>query len=113
VDSSERMDRVPDTFPVMTQRSGAVAVTDPTGRSVVLSKERWGHITTRHPELRTFRAEILEAVRRPTIRVRGKRPGEEWFYLLGVGPSRSLKVVVAYEGAVGQIRTAFARRAVP
>ena len=97
----------------MSHASGGVAVTDPSGRSVALSPERWVHITTRHPELHSYRADVLAAVRSPTRRIRGRRPDEEWFYRRGAGPSRWLKVVVAYEGAVGEIRTAFARRAFP
>jgi hypothetical protein len=97
----------------MAHASSGVAVTDPWGRSVVLSVERWEHITTRHPELRPYRADVLAAVRRPTSRIAGRRPDEEWFYRRDAGPSRWLKVVVAYEGAVGEIRTAFARRALP
>ena len=97
----------------MTHPSGDLAVTDPSGRSVVLSLERWAHITTRHPELQANRNDVLAAVRHPTIRMRGRRLDEEWYYRLGVGPSRWLKVVVAYEGTVGEIRTAFARRAFP
>ena len=97
----------------MTDASGDLAVIDQSGRSVVLSVERWIHITTRHPELQPHRADVLAAVRRPTSQIPGWRPGEEWFYRRGAGPSRWLKVVVAYEGAEGEIRTAFARRAFP
>ncbi len=97
----------------MTHASSGVAVTDPSGRTAILSAERWVHITTRHPELRPHRVDVLEAVRSPTSRVPGRRPDEEWYYRRGAGPSRWLKVVVAYEGAVGEIRTAFARRAFP
>ena len=64
----------------MTHASSGETVTDPWGRSVVLSVERWMHITTRHPELRPYRANVLAAVRRPTSRIPGRRPDEEWFY---------------------------------
>jgi hypothetical protein len=40
-------------------------------------------------------------------------PGEEWFYLRVLGPSRWLKVVVTYREGLGRIHTAFARRAFP
>jgi hypothetical protein len=59
---------------------------------------------------RTFRE---NAGHRGLWTVRGRRANEEWFYRRGVGLSRWLKVVVAYEGAAGEIRTAFARRAFP
>jgi hypothetical protein len=79
----------------MDPQSSVATVTDPAGRSVVLTAERWAHITARHPELRPFRDDILETVRHPTSRLIGRRPGEEWFYRHGAGPSRWLKVVVA------------------
>jgi hypothetical protein len=80
----------------MTHESRGVAVTDPTGRSVVLNAERWMDIKTRHPELRPYRADVLAAVQRPTSQIPGRRPDEEWFYRRGAGPSRWLKVVVAW-----------------
>ena len=107
------MGHVANSVPVMPHAFSGATVTDPSGRTVVLSVERWTHVVTRHPELRPYRADVLAAVRRPTIRIWGRRPHEEWYYRRGVGPSRWLKVVVAYEGAVGEIRTAFARRGNP
>jgi hypothetical protein len=88
-------------------------VTDPDGRTVALTQQTWNHITNRHPELRPFRGAILAAVRTPTLRRGGRMPGEEWFYLRVLGPSRWLKVVVTYREGLGRIRTAFARRAFP
>jgi hypothetical protein len=88
-------------------------VTDPDGRTVVLTPQTWDHITTRHPELRLFRDAIIAAVRAPTVRRGGRSHGEEWYYLRVLGPSRWLKVVVTYREGLGQIRTAFARRAFP
>jgi hypothetical protein len=86
---------MPGYRPAKTHASSGVAETGPSGRTVVLSAERWVHITTRHPELCTYRADVLAAVRRPTSRVPGRRPDEEWFYRRGAGPRRWLKVVVA------------------
>jgi hypothetical protein len=40
-------------------------------------------------------------------------PGEEWFYVEGAGPSRYLKVVVAFNAGRGTIITGFARRSMP
>ena len=88
-------------------------VADPDGRPVVLTRQAWEHITSRHPELRPFRGAIVAAVRAPTVRRGGRKQGEEWFYLRVLGPSRWIKVVVTYRGGLGQIRTAFARRAFP
>jgi hypothetical protein len=82
---------------------------------VELTQERWEHIVDprRHPELEPYRAQVLQALRAPDRRLPGRREGEEWFYLAGVGPSRWLKVVVAYEGGRGRVITAFARRSIP
>jgi hypothetical protein len=86
---------------------------DPEGRLVELTNERWAHIVGGHPELAPHLIAVVGAVRAPTHRRAGPRDGEEWFYLEGVGPSRFLKVVVAYDGSRGFIITAFARRSMP
>jgi hypothetical protein len=92
---------------------------DPDGRAVDLTEERWRHIVgaapsrAGHPELLPYRDAVMQAVRAPDHRRSGRRPGEEWFYLAGVGPSRFLKVVVAYDGDRGRVITAFARRSMP
>jgi hypothetical protein len=89
-------------------------ITDPDGRDVELTTERWAHIVDGHPELAAYQSAVLDAVRSPTKRLAGRAAGEEWFYRQGVGPSRWLKVVVGYGGeAAGQIVTAFARRSEP
>jgi hypothetical protein len=56
---------------------------------------------------------VLAAIRRPDVRIAGREADEEWFYLVGAGPSQSLKVVVSYEGGEGRIVTAFPRRSIP
>lgn len=94
------------------------SVSDPEGRLVVLSEEGWTHITgvgraAGHPELAAHLVAVTRATETPDRRVRGRRPDEEWFYLADVGPSRWLKVVVAYEGTRGRVITAFARRRFP
>lgn len=88
-------------------------VHDPDGTPVVLTFERWRHIVAAHPELVTWRRALLVAVRAPTQVQAGRMPNERWHYLLGAGPSRWLKVVVAYEPGRGAVITAFARRAFP
>lgn len=92
---------------------GASPRLDPDGRRVVLTPDRWLHIRLRHDELNVHLDVILEAVARPDRRARGPRPGEEWFYLEGVGPSRWIRVVVQYEEGRGLIITAFPRRSFP
>lgn len=89
------------------------AATDPQGREVVLADERWSHIVRGHPELAREQGAILGAVAAPTRQLPGRRPGEEWYYLRDAGPSRWLKVVVAYAEGRGRIITAFGRRSMP
>jgi hypothetical protein len=89
------------------------AVADPAGRLVVLTATRWRHVIDGHPELRTYLQDVLKAVQEPTRQLPGRRPGEAWYYLAGAGPSRWLKVVVAYDQGNGRILTAFARRSLP
>lgn len=90
-------------------------VRDPQGRTVELTVERWRHITAAdaHPELAPFQGAVLRAVSEPDLRRPGREPNEEWFFLVGIGPSRWLQVVVAYAGGRGWIVTAFARRSDP
>jgi hypothetical protein len=90
-----------------------ITASDERGRDVELSQERWAHIVDAHPELEPHRAAVLNAAVAPVRRLPARRPGEEWCYLDGVGPSRWLKVVVAYAGQSGRIITAFPRRALP
>jgi hypothetical protein len=95
-------------------REVPATVVDPDGRTVELTRERWAHVTTGHPELADYEGEVLETVRTPTRRRSGPTVGEEWFYQENVGPSRWLKVVVRYEAVDrGWIVTAFARRRMP
>jgi hypothetical protein len=87
--------------------------TDPDGRAVVLTDERWEHVRLQHPNLDVEPAVLLNAVARPSRRLRGRRPSEEWFYRRGVGPTDWMRVVVHYEGDRGLIVTAFPRRWYP
>jgi len=92
------------------------SATDPEGRVVELTAERWEHILDAmdgHPELDAYREDVLRAVREPDARSSGRRSNEEWFFLGATGPSRWLQVVVAYEGGRGWIVTAFGRRRDP
>jgi hypothetical protein len=87
---------------------------DPHGRTIHLTEERWRHIIDGHPYMAPFRAEVLRAVKAPTDLIEQPRPAQDWFYLQDAGPSRWLKVVVAFdENSVGSIRTAFPRRSKP
>jgi hypothetical protein len=90
------------------------SVVDPLGRTVHLTGERWEHIVDGHPYMAAHQADVLRAIREPSERIEQARPGQDWFYLEGAGPSRWLKVVVAFdEESTGKVRTAFPRRSKP
>lgn len=87
---------------------------DPLGRTVHLTAERWEHVVDGHPYMAPYMADVVRAIEAPTDRIASLRPGQDWFYLEGAGPSRWLKVVVAFdEESVGSVRTAFPRRSKP
>jgi hypothetical protein len=86
---------------------------DPGGRRVLLTDRAWHHIIERHPDLARSRHHILAAVKSPDERRPGREPGEEWFFLEGVGPSPWLHVAVHWRGGVGWIATAFGRGSLP
>lgn len=43
-----------------------LSVTDPLGRTIHLTADRWEHIIDGHPEMGTLHAEVLRAIREPT-----------------------------------------------
>lgn len=89
-------------------------VTDPDGRAVELTAERWEHIIAadNHPELADLQPEVLRAVEAPDER-RVLDESEWWFFLREVGPSKWLQVVVIFSEERGFIVTAFPRRKQP
>jgi hypothetical protein len=89
------------------------AVTDPDGRRVELTDERWSHISERHPEVKPHEDAILRTVGQPDRRVAGSLDNEQWYYAKTAAPSNWLKVVVAYAGGRGYIVTAHARKSMP
>jgi hypothetical protein len=88
-------------------------IPDPDGIPVELTDERWQHILAGHPDLRPHLEAVAVAIAAPTNVRSGRKRNERWHYLAEAGPSRWLKVVVAYEGSRGYVRTAFARRSFP
>jgi hypothetical protein len=89
------------------------ATTDPDGRRVELTDERWGHIVERHPEIDGRDDDVLQAVREPDRRLAGTLVNEELYYAKTAAPSNWLKVVVAYAEGRGYIVTAHARKSMP
>ena len=91
-------------------------ISDPDGRRVELTVERWTHIVdphVGHPELSLLQDQVIRAVATADAVRSGRRPNERWYFLRDAGPSRWLQVVVAYEQDRGWFVTAFARRRDP
>jgi hypothetical protein len=86
---------------------------DPDGRRVLLTGERWTHVLDRHPYIGVAPKEIVDIVSRPDAWMHGPEEGEEWFYRGEAGPSRWIRVVVHYEENRGFVVTAFPRRRYP
>ncbi len=90
------------------------SVVDTLGRTVHLTVGCWEHVIDGHPYMTPYKADVLRALRTPTERIERARPGQDWFYLRDAGPSRWLKVVVAFdEESIGRVLTAFPRRSKP
>lgn len=87
--------------------------TDPEGRYVVLTDERWDHVLDRHPYIGVEPKDVVATVELPHAHLLGLEDGEEWFYARGLGPSAWLRVVVHYEHGRGLVVTAFPRRFFP
>src|ERR1700689_5430985 len=85
-------------------------VRDPLGRTVHLGTDRWHHILAGHPEMFPYLDDVLRAIVAPTKHIQQARPGQDWFYLEGIGPSDWLKGGGAFDSKfVGNVKTAFAR----
>lgn len=83
-------------------------MTDPKGRTVTLTQERWEHIIEGHPEVERHLAALKQCVERAEARTRGKSEDSEKLWLRNVGPAKWFSVLVRYEGRTGAIRTAHA-----
>ena len=92
-----------------------IRTVDPAGVSIVLSEERWVHISEGHPEVVEIEHELLQAIREPDIRRDGRLADEIWSYRRLPDGSRApwLKVVVRYGEDGGWVVTAFLRRRMP
>lgn len=92
----------------------AASTLDPLGRKVSLPTRSWNHIAYGHPQISSNRDDVIRAIKAPTIWCPGHKPDQAWFYLEGIGPSKWLKVVVAYdEKSTGKVITAFPTRRDP
>lgn len=88
---------------------------DPEGRRVVLADAVWREKIVRdHPEIETYRSDVLQTVAGPDhVAADPIFAARTRYYMRGVGPSRWLLVVVSYEQAPARIVSAFANRKDP
>lgn len=83
------------------------SVTDPLGRPVNLSQERWAHVEDGHDDMRGRKEEVKAAIASAEKRTRGRFEDTEKLWARNLGPARWLVVVVRYEGGHGSVRTAY------
>jgi hypothetical protein len=84
-------------------------MTDPRGRTIWLTRERWEHILEGHREVEKHLASLKKCVEVAENRTRGNFPDTEKIWLRGnIGPAKWFSVVVRYEGRTGVIVTALA-----
>lgn len=83
-------------------------MTDPRGRTVWLTQERWEHIIEGHPEVERHLDGLKKCVETAENRTKGNRPGVEKLWVRKIGPAKWFAVVVAYDGRIGIVRTALA-----
>lgn len=82
-------------------------IDQPPDGEILLTPAAWAHICRRHPELASFRDDILLAVSSPEKTTRDHRHAARWrFYRSGAGPSRWLAVVVDFTEDPARIVTA-------
>lgn len=109
-----RLSDVPISLRRVAQERILAEVSDPRGRTVVLLAWIWeGKIVRDHPEVRDFRADVLEAVVRPDHVEPDPLEARRRYYRRRVGPSGWLLVVVSFEQKPGRIVTALATRKDP
>lgn len=87
--------------------------TDPWGRQVLLTKERWEHIVGEHPELKHRDPEVLATVPSPDVITPDPIPGRWRYWAAGFGVSRWMFVVVDRHQPLPIIVTAFSTRRRP
>lgn len=86
---------------------------DKTGREIYLSKERWSHITTKHPEMNGIDKleEIKQALTNPDFTVSHKfDDSKRNYYKYYKDKKRYLLIAVKYLNGTAHVSTAFITR---
>ena len=93
----------------------AIGARDPDGNDVVVPAALWQEkVLQGHPELHSYFADVLRAIREPDhIAPDPAFDNRRRHYLRNAGPSRWLLVVLSYEQEPARLITAFANRKDP
>jgi len=86
---------------------------DPWGRTVRLKESAMRHIAKRHPELEGCEMPITTAVENAFERSRTRHDGREILWAANLGPAAWLAVVIAYDGEIGEVITAYGNKKGP
>jgi hypothetical protein len=87
--------------------------TDPWGRQVLLTEERWEHIIDKHREMESWQTELLKVIPAPDVITPDRMRGRWHYWAAGTGVSRWLFVVVDWRHRPARIVTAFPKRRDP
>ena len=86
-------------------------IRDPTGFEVILTNECWAHITSRHPEMESFRQRVIETLQGPDGIHIGKRDPARKIYRKKYSdipvPGGSFDLLVFVGSADGYVATAY------
>ncbi len=85
-------------------------LTDKTGRKIHLTKERWNHITMKHPYMSNYLTEIEETIKssqKIMPHERGNLFGYYNYYKHRKGKLKFLKIVVKFLNGEGFILSAY------
>lgn len=86
-------------------------ITDKTGRKIHLTKERWSHIATKHPDISDKIEDLKKALINPSLIVQHKYDDTmRNYYLYNKEEKCYLQVVVKYLNGIGFIASSFFTR---
>jgi len=86
-------------------------ISDKTGRKIQLSKDRWNHITVKHPNMTNMLEDIKKALEKPTFIVPHKYTKDmRNYYFYYKLEKHYLLVSVKYLNGSGFVATAFITR---
>ena len=95
----------------MAQSQLLFTAVDPRGRIVSFSQKQRDHIDEEHAEVKNL--DVRRCIEQAQARTRGNFPGAELLWTRNLGPTRWMVVLVAYDGRVGRVITAYGSKKGP